>query len=174
METTERIDGTPVLVDYCRRCSGRGYIPRYGNVSKGACFDCWWTGKRILSATAHARVFRSLERFAAVQAQSPRTARRHPGSACRLAGRLRDDAQDRRRRPPARLRRLGANRMTPYGRDLARHTPTRRERGEGFELCVCGHARNEQLRPLPRLPRPRLAVRDHQSLPLRLVHGRRV
>lgn len=29
----------------CPRCSGRGFIPRFGHIFKGMCFQCKGTGK---------------------------------------------------------------------------------------------------------------------------------
>lgn len=62
--TTYQATGEPVLVVPCTRCGGKGYIPRFGHVLKGVCFECNGATVRPLSRRNHASIFASLNRFA--------------------------------------------------------------------------------------------------------------
>lgn len=70
----------PALVRKCLRCGGRGYIPRFGHVLKGVCFECNGIGARLLGLRSQERLLRSIDRMARALGSQASKSRRNTAS----------------------------------------------------------------------------------------------
>ena len=78
MNTGQTMSGAWVFTESCPRCGGRGFIPRYGHVHKGTCFQCNGSASIIISGRRTAQIVNSIHR--AITGKRARQARNHAGN----------------------------------------------------------------------------------------------